>query len=278
MPQYKALLISCLCITENRPAFLPWLFWNYDKQRWPQRELLIVDSSPEPFVTDRGDVRVISAAPGTNVPTKRNLALQHAQGEIITWFDDDDWQHPDKCTWLVAALQNGAPYAGAAGGWFVNLQTLRCVAHRSRSRQIVFNSAGFRRDVALAVRFPEDRRKASDSLWFQALKRRYPRGSVELTDKIPFFWLCHGHNISNPAKRRRFTTALEHVRQLVGPAAWGETDAALAALQARLSDEGAQALPTLSGNRIQRPAPDAPQPPAPNRDGSATERAVQTGA
>ena len=41
---------------------------------------------------------------------KRNLALQEAKGELITWFDDDNWQHPDKLTWLSEALCAGASY------------------------------------------------------------------------------------------------------------------------------------------------------------------------
>ncbi len=39
-------LISCLCVTEGRPAFLPWLCWGFERQTWPHKELLIVDSSP----------------------------------------------------------------------------------------------------------------------------------------------------------------------------------------------------------------------------------------
>jgi hypothetical protein len=89
-------LISCICVTENRPAFMPWLLWNFDRQRWPdrrcrsKRELVIVDSSPEPFrAAGRDDVRVVTAPPGTGVARKRNLGLQEARGEIVAWFDDD---------------------------------------------------------------------------------------------------------------------------------------------------------------------------------------------
>src|SRR5438309_10414663 len=107
-------LVSCLCVTEGRPAFMPWLLWCFDRQTWSHRELVIVDSSLEPSqVVGRDDVRVVSLPPGTRVGKKRNLALQEAHGEIITWFDDDDWQHPHKLVWLVEALQEGALYAGA---------------------------------------------------------------------------------------------------------------------------------------------------------------------
>lgn len=42
-------LVSCLCVTEDRAAFMPWLFWNYDRQSYARRELVIVDSSTIPF-------------------------------------------------------------------------------------------------------------------------------------------------------------------------------------------------------------------------------------
>ena len=115
-------LVSCLCVTESRPAFMPWLLWCFDRQSWLNRELVIVDSSTEPFrVSGRDDVRVIAAPPGAGVARKRNLAIAQARGEIITWFDDDDWQHPDKLMWIVEALGDRAMYAGSRHGWWVIL-------------------------------------------------------------------------------------------------------------------------------------------------------------
>ena len=69
-------LVSCLCVTENRPAFMPWLLWCFDRQTWANRELVIIDSSAQPFtVPSRDDIRVIPAPCGTSVGRKRNLAL-----------------------------------------------------------------------------------------------------------------------------------------------------------------------------------------------------------
>src|SRR5690606_1574187 len=61
-------LVSCLGVTENRHAFVPWLLWSYDKQDWKRRELVIVDSSDPPIsVPDRPDVRVLRVPPGTEL-------------------------------------------------------------------------------------------------------------------------------------------------------------------------------------------------------------------
>ena len=108
--------ISYLCVTHERPQFIPWLLWNFERQTWPDKELIIVDSSETPaavFAREHPDVRVV-AAPGANVPAKRNIALAEAAGDAITWLDDDDWRHPDSAA-VLAALLDGAPVAG--GRW-----------------------------------------------------------------------------------------------------------------------------------------------------------------
>ena len=151
-------LVSCICVTEGRAAFMPWLLWCFDRQAWQRRELLILDSSERPFdVSARDDVRVVALPPGTGVARKRNLAMRAARGDLIAWFDDDDWQHPQKLVWHVEALKNGAAYAGSASGWFVDLHRLSCAAFRAPHGLTIFNSAGFRREAVLPVAFREGR-------------------------------------------------------------------------------------------------------------------------
>jgi glycosyltransferase involved in cell wall biosynthesis len=227
-------LVSCLCVTEGRAAFMPWLLWCFERQTWANRELIIVDSSPGSFpLTVPEAVRVITAPKGTNVATKRNIALASASGEYITWFDDDDWQHPDKLGRLVAALAGGAPMAGSAEGWFFNLHGERCRRFQARRGHILFNGAGFRRDIAVAHRFPEHRQKASDSYWMLALKARHT--PVKISGAPLFFWLSHERNLSNPANRGQFSAPLSELKARVGDAAWGDTDDALKALRGALA-------------------------------------------
>ena len=115
--------MSCLCVTEDRPAFFPWLLWNYRKQDYRARELVIVDSSGEPpAVPDEPGVTVVRCPPRTSVARKRNLAVEAARGTLITWFDDDDWQHPRKLSILAAALGDDEVLAGPRRSWFIDLQ------------------------------------------------------------------------------------------------------------------------------------------------------------
>ena len=112
--------------------------WGFDRQTWPRKELVVVDSSPAPFASRRSEVRVITAPPGASVPSKRNLALAAARGEIVAWFDDDDWQHPERLTETASAVAAGASVAGAGAAWFVDLLGGGAYAYRA-SGGVIFN-------------------------------------------------------------------------------------------------------------------------------------------
>jgi glycosyltransferase involved in cell wall biosynthesis len=231
-------LVSCLCVTEDRPEFIPWLLWCYDRQSWPQRELVIVDSSVPPLMLpERPDVRIVYVEPGTALGEKRNVALDAATGSAIAWFDDDDWQHPDRLTWLVEALQQArvpaeATHAGPTGAWFVDLFEDRCTEYRGAGFAL-FNGSLFVRANVEKHRFQPQQRAAEDTLWLRALAQA--RGSLAVSQLPPvFFWLCHDSNTSNPRTARRLERKLDELRTLVG-AAWADTDQQLGALRERLS-------------------------------------------
>ncbi len=226
-------LVSCLCVTESRAEFMPWLLWGFDRQTYRERELVIVDSSEQPFKCDRPDVRVVRAPVGTNVPAKRNLALDAARGSIVAWFDDDDWQHPERLERLVALLRDEAPFAGSSRSWFVDLHSDGCQPY-SGHRSIIFNGAGFRADLARAIRFDERIRKASDTVWMREFRTRHKaKGELLARDAILTLWLCHDANISNPRTRRRFTSTLDDLKASLGPA-WLGTEEQLSELRERL--------------------------------------------
>ena len=56
-----------------------------------------------------------------------------------------------------------------ARGWFVDLTALRCAPYRGPKGGIVFNSAGFRREAVVPLRFREDLERASDTRWMREL-------------------------------------------------------------------------------------------------------------
>jgi hypothetical protein len=226
-------LVSCLCVTENRPAFMPWLTWNFAKQDHAQRELVIVDSSDVPApLPDDPAVTVVRCARGTSVAQKRNVALASARGTFVTWFDDDDWQHPRKLSLLVDKLGDDGAIAGGRRAWFVDLRRARARPYESQ-RMVLFTGSGFRHSALGATRFDERKVRAADTAWLKAL--------IEAADAPPrdvsgilTWWLCHDRNISNPATRYVFPQTLRDVRNAVGEEDWGDTDSELALLAERL--------------------------------------------
>lgn len=256
----RAPFVSCLCVTENRHAFLPWLLWCYDRQDYLARELVIVDSSEPPLsLPERPDVRVVRAEAGAALGHKRNLALQAARGEVLAWFDDDDWQHPARLSTLLEklALPTTPPdttHVGPARGWFVDLFGEGATEYHGPGLAL-FNGSLFVRRNVQAHRFVDRLRAAEDTCWLRSLA--HGQRSLSYSQGLPplFFWLCHDRNTSNPRSARKFERRLDELREVIG-AAWGDTDAQLAALRERLGrpvDSAATSRQLAAVTRFQPP-------------------------
>jgi hypothetical protein len=234
-------LVSCLCVTEDRPAFMPWLLWGFDRQTWPAKELVIVDSSAMPFsLPGRDDVRVLSASRGARVASKRNLALAAATGAVVAWFDDDDWQHPLRLETSVAMLHDGAPCAGPRASWMLEVQSNRVWRFPGFDDLMLFNGSAFLTEAARSVMFDPTLRRASDTLWLEQLRRSGCMEGWRALELTTFFWLVHGLNLSVSARRITLRKALtlasrSELERAIGAYAWSDTDHQLTALSNRLT-------------------------------------------
>jgi len=224
-------LVSCLCVTESRAEFWPWLWWSFAKQDYENRELVVVDSSPDPVASDDPQVRVVTAVPGTVVSVKRNLALREARGSVVAWFDDDDWQHPRRLSLLVGALSSGSAVAGSTLSWFVHA-TKRTARRYDAQLGIIFNGLAATTAAIGELRFDERKRRAADTSWVRALTAG--GGGVAVLPEVLSWWLCHRRNLSNPAAKYSFPEPLARVRDQVGASEWADTDDQIARLIDRL--------------------------------------------
>jgi glycosyltransferase involved in cell wall biosynthesis len=223
-------------VTERRAAFMPWLRWGFERQTWPRKELVIVDSSPDPMRAPEGEaVRVIAVPPGTNVPAKRNLALAAARGPVVAWFDDDDWQHPRRLAETVPAVAAGAAVASAGVAWFFDLLGDGAYGYRS-PEGVIFNAAAFACDAARSIRFDEQKSKASDAGWLAGVLRVAGRAVHRLPGAVHTFWLCHRDNLSNGRDRLPLCFSQALVRRSVGEIAWAGTDEQLVGLRDRMGE------------------------------------------
>lgn len=64
------------------------------------------------LVAGQPNVRLIHLNAHLSTGAKRNFCCEHARGEIIAHFDDDDWSHPERLAEQVRLLQSGARVAG----------------------------------------------------------------------------------------------------------------------------------------------------------------------
>jgi glycosyltransferase involved in cell wall biosynthesis len=112
--------ISVITPTHGRERFLPALYRCFADQAYSDRELLIHDDSPaaSAFFSSLRDprVRYFHSPDRLSVGEKRNFLLQHAQGELVAFFDDDDYYGP---TYLaVMAGRLGDADMVKLTGWF----------------------------------------------------------------------------------------------------------------------------------------------------------------
>jgi glycosyltransferase involved in cell wall biosynthesis len=100
-------LVSCIMPTRNRKTFVQQALLYFERQDYPNRELIIVDDGTESvadLVSSNPHVRYISLPQHTSIGAKRNLACEMAKGAIIAHWDDDDWYAPHRLRHQVAPL------------------------------------------------------------------------------------------------------------------------------------------------------------------------------
>ena len=109
-------LVSCIMPTANRQKFVPLAIEYFLKQDYPNRELIIIDDGKESvadLVPNDPSIKYYYSEPIGTIGVKRNYACERSSGEIIMYWDDDDWYAPDWISRQVEAqLTSGADITG----------------------------------------------------------------------------------------------------------------------------------------------------------------------
>jgi glycosyltransferase involved in cell wall biosynthesis len=90
-------LVSCVLPTADRPGFLRQAIRCFERQSYPEKELVIVDDGAEPAaegIPDDPRIRYLRLAGKTPLGTKLNLGIEAARGDLLQKLDDDDYYHP----------------------------------------------------------------------------------------------------------------------------------------------------------------------------------------
>jgi glycosyltransferase involved in cell wall biosynthesis len=196
-------LVSCIMPTMNRRSFVPLALKSFAAQDYPNKELVIIDDGEdriEDLVTDLPGVRYFSLPRRTTIGAKRNLACEHAQGEFIAHWDDDDWYAPDRLRYQVSALlAEAADMTGLINSYALELPggdfwTILPTLHR---RMFVGDVHGgtlvYRKDLLThGLRYPEINLAEDAGLLASAV--RTGKRLLRLANPGLFIYVRHGRN------------------------------------------------------------------------------------
>ena len=196
-------LVSCIMPTFNRRAFVPQALEYFQRQDYPNRELIIVDDGNDgvgELARDVPGVQYFHLSGRKSIGAKRNLACARARGEIIAHWDDDDWYSTDRLRYQVMPIVAGkADMTGLENAFVLQLPTgqfwtTNPQLHRQLFVGNVHGGTLVYRKALLAqgLRYPEIN-LAEDAYLLHYALRRGTR-LVRLANPGVFVYVRHGHN------------------------------------------------------------------------------------
>jgi glycosyltransferase involved in cell wall biosynthesis len=107
-------LISCICITNNRPLLLQKAIACFVSQNYPNKELVISypknDYSSqlvikEALQNEDGHIVQIERDTEESLGNARNYAIAKCNGDYVCLWDDDDWYHSSRLSYQYNSMQ-----------------------------------------------------------------------------------------------------------------------------------------------------------------------------
>lgn len=169
--------VSCLMVTADRRDLCRRSIRCFQRQTYPNRELVVVDDGDEdlaPVLADlpADQVRYVKLpkTPDNVLGHLRNVALENASGTFIAQWDDDDWYHAERLETQIEALQQGYD-ACSLHGALMHIDSSEYVCHPyvGYLDDGVPGSIVHRRDAT--IRYPEIRR-AEDTVYLNAWREK----------------------------------------------------------------------------------------------------------
>jgi glycosyltransferase involved in cell wall biosynthesis len=196
-------LISCIMPTANRRKFVALALRVFEAQNYPNKELIIVDDGQEDLTSlagNRPGIRYVRLTTRQTIGAKRNLACQHARGEIIAHWDDDDWYAPNRLSYQAEPLLSGkADLTGLETGSLLELSEGRfwTISPSLHRRMFIGDVHGgtlvFRKSLwDQGIRYPEVN-LAEDAALIRAAMNRGAR-LARLPNAGCFVYVRHGKN------------------------------------------------------------------------------------
>jgi len=168
-------LVSCIMPTSGRPEWVAQAIGYFQRQDYPNLELVIVDASPDHALAELPDdprIRRERIAGHATIGAMRNRACELARGEVVVHWDDDDWYAPQRVSAQVRPILEGrADITGLSDTRFFELDSWRfwrCAPHLHRRlfvQDVHGGTLAFRRSLFGArCRYPE--LSLAEDAWF----------------------------------------------------------------------------------------------------------------
>lgn len=101
-------LVSCVMPTYNRRKFVAHAIRYFQRQSYPNKELIIVDDGSdcvENLIPKNQPIKYIRLEGKITLGEKLNIACSKSSGSLIANWDDDDWYSPGRLTYQVNELK-----------------------------------------------------------------------------------------------------------------------------------------------------------------------------
>lgn len=197
-------VISCVCVTRNKPVLLKRAIECFLAQSYKRKELIIVCESDDPgsialagAISEGAgeEIRVVTvnAVPKTTLGELRNIGIKAASGEFICQWDDDDWYHKDRLMAQCYALREHGRDGAILTQWLV-FDDLEKKAYISNMR--LWEGSILCRKTTLQLMPYERKHLGEDTATVEFLAFK---DSLHLMKDVPglYIYIYHGANTWN---------------------------------------------------------------------------------
>jgi glycosyltransferase involved in cell wall biosynthesis len=124
-------LISCLCITREKPKLLKRAIECFTEQSYSKKEMVLVYENDDPETKRIVDglncdaIRCIevNSKPKLTLGELRNFAIRESRGDYFCQWDDDDWCHSQRLELQMNGIKNSFKPACVLVNWIMFDQT-----------------------------------------------------------------------------------------------------------------------------------------------------------
>lgn len=187
--------VCCICLTKDRPQYLPRAIASYEAQTYQHKALFVMDAST-PEYRNR------------TIGWLRNQANKSAHGPnmLIAHFDDDDWSAPTRLAEQVAFMQaTGAQVVGYHDMPFYDEIRDKVLLYSSHNPNYALGtSLMYRRETWERVPFPDQ--NDEDTTWQNLLGPQNVHSVSSVEGRVSMFATIHKGNTS-PKQGARFQAA-----------------------------------------------------------------------